>query len=79
MSDQRLEVATSDRKYTVIQDSTGAVRVLRYSDNWLGPGFAGDGMVLTLAQDVQELRERVALLENELYSVTEELKSKTVV
>jgi len=51
-----LDVLTSDHKYNVIQEDTGAISILRYEDKWLGPGFPGDGAVLTLAQDLHEAR-----------------------
>jgi len=62
-----LEVKTSDGKYTVIQDESGAISILRYKENWMGPaGFPGNGAVLALAQDIHELREELRTAVNYL-------------
>ena len=49
-----MKVSTDDGKYTVIQDSTGGMRALRYGEEWRD--CTGDGMILTLAQDLQDAR-----------------------
>jgi ubiquinone biosynthesis protein UbiJ len=49
-----VEVSVEDGKYTVIQKSTGRVIALRYGEEWRD--CVGDGLILALAQEVQELR-----------------------
>ena len=52
---RRLEVTTSDGKYTVIQQEDGAVHVERYDESWRD--CTGDNLVLALAQELAGLRE----------------------
>ncbi len=51
-------VSVYDGKYTVIQNASGAVRALRYGEEWRD--CCGDGLILALAQEVEELREKLA-------------------
>lgn len=53
-----LEVDISDGKYTVIQDETGAIKALRYGEDWRD--CVGDNLILALAQEVERLRELVS-------------------
>lgn len=58
---ERLRVTVSDGKYTVIQEERGAMRFLRNGGAWLAGDshYGGSGLVLALAQEVAELRERL--------------------
>lgn len=56
-----LNVTVYDGKYTVIQDERGGLRALRYGEEWLD--CTGNGLILALAQEVEMLRETVALLQ----------------
>jgi hypothetical protein len=47
-------------KYTVVQDETGRVRVLRYGEEWRDA--TGDGVILALAQNVERQDKRIAEL-----------------
>lgn len=56
MSDRnRIDVA--DGKYTVVGIEDGHLRALRHGESWRD--LVGDGMVLALAQELQEARERL--------------------
>ncbi len=51
-----LNVDVCDGKYTVIQDKRGGIVALRYGNVWRD--CCGDGLILALAQEVRELREK---------------------
>ena len=53
-----LHVTVYDGKYTVIQDETGRLRALRYGEEWRD--CCGDGLILALAQEIANLREKNA-------------------
>ena len=52
-----LRVTTLDSKYTVILSREGHLRALRYGQEWRD--CVGDGLILTLAQDIETLTERL--------------------
>lgn len=54
-----LNIITCDKKYTVIQETDGSMRFLRYGHPWPAADaqFAHVGIILTLAQDLREARE----------------------
>jgi hypothetical protein len=52
-----LRVSVYDRKYTVVQTTDG-LSALRYEEPWRD--CLGDGLILALAQEVQDLRERLS-------------------
>lgn len=52
-----LDVTVYDGKYRVIQRKNGGLRALRYDEEWRD--CCGDGLILALAQEVQELREKL--------------------
>jgi len=54
-----LSVTVYNGKYTVVQDHKGALRALRYDEEWRD--CCGDGLILALAQEVDELRKLVKL------------------
>lgn len=58
---ERLRVTTSDGKYTVIQEQNGGMRFLRYGESWpaADEAFAHVGLVLALAQEIEQLRKDV--------------------
>ena len=55
-SDNELVVEVLDGKYTVIQDSKGGIKALRYGEEWRD--CCGDGLILALAQEIYELRQQ---------------------
>lgn len=54
-NDYALSVEIYDGKYTVIQKQNGGTEALRYGEPWRD--CTGDGLILALAQEVQELRD----------------------
>jgi len=58
-----MKVTIYDGKYTVIQDERGGLRAVRHGEEWRD--CMGDGLILALAQEVEELRAQVADLEGE--------------
>jgi hypothetical protein len=62
-----MRVTVYDGKYTVIQDERGGLRALRYGEEWRD--CTGDGLILALAQEVEELRSEVTKFReaNKLY------------
>jgi predicted HAD superfamily Cof-like phosphohydrolase len=52
-----LRVAVCDGKYTIIQANGGGLRALRHGEEW--QDLTGNGMVLALAQEVDNLREQL--------------------
>jgi hypothetical protein len=53
MSD--LKVTVGDGKYTVLFDENDRLSALRYGEKWRD--CCGDGLILALAYEVEELRE----------------------
>jgi hypothetical protein len=66
---ERLRITTSDGKYTVIQEEGGGMHFLRHGEAWPAADrdLAHVGMILALAQDLSEARERISNLESEAY------------
>lgn len=64
----RLEVTTSDKKYTVIQEDGGRMTFLRHGKPWpeADEQFAFVGLILGLAQEVEMLRGVLKIKEDEL-------------
>ena len=56
----RLEVSLSDGKYTVIQNADGALKALRYGEEW--QDLTGNNLVLALAHEVDRLRDGLKIL-----------------
>ena len=54
-----MRVTVYDGKYTVVWEPPGELRALRYGDEWRD--LCGDGLVLALAMEVEELRHRLGL------------------
>lgn len=52
-----VDVATSDGKYFVIQNDQGYVMVRRYGEAWRD--VTGDKLILQLAMDLQDARDRI--------------------
>lgn len=53
----RLEVSVDNGKYTIIMKENGSMEALRHGETWRD--LTGDGMVLALAQEIEELREKL--------------------
>jgi multidrug resistance efflux pump len=58
-----LRVSVADGKYTVVQPAKGGVYAERYGDRWRE--LVGDGLVLSLAQELDEARTALAAAEKE--------------
>lgn len=52
-----LNVSVANGKYTVIMDSGAHLKALRNGEPWRD--IVGDKLVLALAQEIQELRDRI--------------------
>lgn len=59
-----VNISICDGKYTVIQAPTGTTRVLRYGEEWRD--VTGDNVIGGLAWELQEARDRIKRLEEEL-------------
>lgn len=57
MSD-RLNVELEGGKYTIVMTEAGHLSAKRYGEPWRD--LVGDGMVLTMAHEIEELREKNA-------------------
>ena len=58
-----IRVNVDDAKYTVIQDRDGKLTVLRNGVAWRDE--TGDKLILAMAHEIQELRDRVETLREE--------------
>jgi len=54
-----LVVGVLDGKYTVVQDNKGKIFALRYGEKWRD--CCGDGLILALAQEIYELRQKAKI------------------
>lgn len=54
-----MRVSVYDGKYTVVWGGKEPLRALRYGEEWRD--CCGDGLILALAQEVEELRIRLDL------------------
>jgi hypothetical protein len=52
----RLRITVNDGKYTVVMSQNGGLYALRYGEPWRD--CIGDGLILALAQEVEELRDK---------------------
>ncbi len=66
-----LRVPVDDGKYTIVQDAQGRLTVLRYGEAWLGYGsdkadavVPGSKMLIAMACELEELREKLDFWEN---------------
>ena len=58
-----LRVTVYDGKYTVVMDAGGRMRALRHGEEWRD--LTGDGLVLALAQEIEELRDQLRRLHDD--------------
>lgn len=58
---ESLRVETCDGKYTVVLPDNGGLKALRYGAPWRD--LVGDGLILSLAFELDEARKRIAELE----------------
>jgi NTP pyrophosphatase (non-canonical NTP hydrolase) len=63
-----LNVTTDDGKYTVIQGADGRLRALRNGEEWRN--LTGDGLILTLAHDLDSARTVAAATKSTLPTST---------
>ena len=57
-----LDVSLENGKYTIIQSQKGKVYALRYGEPWRD--CCGDGLILSLAQEVETLQKEVEELKH---------------
>ena len=57
MAEDRVRVTVADGKYTVVMNAEGRLFALRYGQPWRD--CVGDGLILALAHEVEELREKL--------------------
>lgn len=50
-------IELDDGKYTVVHDSGAGLHALRYGEHWRD--MTGDGLVLAMAQEIEDLRRRI--------------------
>lgn len=55
-------VVVGDGKYAVLHENGTNLRAERYGEPWRS--LTGDGLVLAMAQEIEELRARLALIES---------------
>jgi len=67
-----LNVETLDKKYQVILSSEGFLLAKRYGQSWRN--CVGDGLISTLAQDIETLNERIKTTELKLSTAIDALK-----
>lgn len=58
-----LEVTVGDGKYTIVFGKNGSLKALRYGKEW--QDLTGNGMVLALAQEIQNLKDQINLLKSD--------------
>jgi hypothetical protein len=57
MSEELMRVGTLDGKYVLVMRHNDQVRILRYGEDWVGPGFQGSNAFIAFAAELDELRE----------------------
>jgi len=62
-----MRVDLQNGKYTVIQEPSGRLHCLRYGEPWRD--CTGDGLIYSLAAEVEALRERIKAASNFLVCV----------
>ena len=63
-----LNITTLDGKYSVVLSDDGKLTARRYGQPWRD--CVGDGLILTLAQDIETLSARNHELEQEIARIT---------
>jgi hypothetical protein len=58
MSEELLRIDIDGGKYTLVQPRNEQVRIDRYGERWVGPGFPGSNCVLAMGYELEELRGR---------------------
>lgn len=54
----------SDNKYTIIFYDDGSLKALRYGEHWRD--LTGDGLVLAMLQEIDDLKEQINSLQGTL-------------
>lgn len=62
MSDKKLniDVTVDDGKYRFTQDMEGKVIVYRHGEPWIVGSFPGINMVIAMACEIEDLRDRLS-------------------
>ena len=55
-----IDVTVDEGKYRFTQSSMGEIKVYRYGELWIDGSFPGINMVIAMACEIEELREKVA-------------------
>jgi hypothetical protein len=61
-----IDVTVDDGKYRFTQDVDGAILVYRHGEPWIEGSFAGINMVIAMACELEELREELRPLRDEI-------------
>jgi len=68
-----LKVSVEDGKYTVVMGEDNRLHALRHGEEWRD--LIGDGLIYSLAAEVESLRERIKELENCLFGIDSTLSN----
>lgn len=68
-----LSVTVMDGKYTFIQEHSGRCYALRYGDSWRD--CTGDGLMLALAQEIEELEIKLQEANKDLKDLQDDYQS----
>ena len=60
MADLNIDVTVDEGKYRFTQDRAGKVVVYRHGEEWIIGSFAGINMVIAMACEIEELRQKLA-------------------
>jgi hypothetical protein len=60
MKPDLLNITVADGKYTLIQTGQGQLKALRHGEEWRD--LTGDNLILALGQEIEQLRNDLALL-----------------
>jgi hypothetical protein len=59
MDDLNIDVTVDEGKYRFTQDRAGRVAVYRHGELWIDGSFPGINMVIAMACEIEELRQKV--------------------
>jgi hypothetical protein len=66
----------ADGKYTVVHEHGTNLHILRYGTPWREREVSGDGLILALAQEIEQLRSNLEFVVNENNQLKSQLSIK---